>query len=275
MKFTHIYGFLIIFISSTIVALAFVPRSTKPGCTEMCGIFSIPYPFGIEPNCFLNKWFAVECIKSKPYVSALENLPLLGVDLNEQMLLVSPVSNSIQNLNVDLTDTPFLFSKSHNKFIVEGCGKAVISSLGNELTGCSTICSQQSVKSSRRNSCYGINCCQTNIPYYLKTYNVNVFRNDSSLSAFLVADNSYVDDLLSGKIGVVDNSSISIVLRWTLSENDFSKASCGYNFTSHELHTGDNTSVITTKCSCRSELEEGNPYLSGECQGTFFFSVLV
>ncbi|KAL8246528.1 hypothetical protein R6Q59_007744 [Mikania micrantha] len=271
MKLPHMF-ILIIFISLTMAEATSVPSKAKPGCRDMCGNVNIPYPFGIGPNCYLNKWYAVDCNSSKPYLSALKNLQLLSVDLNEQMVLVNvsmmsdcqaPVWNSSQIVN--LGDTPFLFSKSHNKFIVEGCGAANISTGGNVLTGCSTICSQQSVNF-KKNSCYGINCCQTNIPYYLEDYSVNVMRNKSCLSAFLVADNSYVDDLFSGQSVAGDSSSIPVVLRWTLSDNDFSEVGCGYNFTRHELLQDIGTSFNTWKCSCQSELEEGNPYLSGGCK---------
>ncbi|KAL8227031.1 hypothetical protein R6Q57_016863, partial [Mikania cordata] len=116
---------------------------------------------------------------------------------------------------VNLGDTLFLFSKSHNKFIIEGCGTANISTGGNVLTGCSTICSQQSV-SFKKTSCYGINCCQTNIRYYLENYSVNVMSNKLCHSAFLVvADNSYVYDMFSGQSIAGDGSSIPVVLRWT------------------------------------------------------------
>ncbi|PWA47235.1 wall-associated receptor kinase, galacturonan-binding domain-containing protein [Artemisia annua] len=250
-----------------------VPRYTKPGCTQMCGNISIPYPFGIEPNCYLNKWYAVNCTSSKPYLSSLKNLPLLRIDLYEQMVLVnvrrssdcqSPGSNSSRVMNVDLgdTNTPFLFSKSHNKFIVEGCGKATISSGGNVLMECTTTCSQQSLTARVKN-------CETHILYYLKTYSVNLTSSgtqtgyNSCLSAFLAAGESYI-----GQSVDMNTSLVPVVLRWTL-PNDFSEASCGYNFTRHELHTNDSSSVNTAKCSCWSELDEGNPYISGGCQGIF------
>ncbi|MFS8007703.1 hypothetical protein Hanom_Chr14g01264161 [Helianthus anomalus] len=81
---------------------------------------------------------------------------------------------------VNLADTSFLFSKLHNKFIVEGCGTAEISSHGNMLTRCSTICSQES-GSVKRSYCNWINCCQTSIPYYMDMYKT---RSSSSFSLF-------------------------------------------------------------------------------------------
>ncbi|KAI3723174.1 hypothetical protein L2E82_34585 [Cichorium intybus] len=271
---------LIIFISLAMAETALVPSYVKPGCTEMCGNVSIPYPFGIGPNCSLNKWYNVDCNSSSPYLSALKNLSLLGVDLDEQMVLVNvtmtpgcqkPLLTSSEILNVDLGDSPFLFSKSHNKFIVKGCGSAVVLSHGTVLTGCSTLCLHHSVNYIKK-SCSGINCCQTEVPYYLKTYTVNVTNSDrqtdnkSCLSAFMLAAQSYVDDqFFLGQSVSVDNSHVPIVLKWTLTENDINKASCGFIKT-HKLEMSNDTASSVT-CTCQSE-EEGNPYLSGGCQVT-------
>ncbi|KAJ0467715.1 putative protein kinase RLK-Pelle-WAK family [Helianthus annuus] len=268
MKLPHIILLLTIFISSLPMA-APAPSYSKPGCTDTCGNITVPYPFGMGPNCFLNKWYAVDCINSsKPFLSALNNLPLLAVDLTQQMVLVTlPMTSACNTTQIlNLAHTPFLFSKLHNKFIVQGCGTGEILSDGNMHTGCSTICSQES-GSVNRSYCDGINCCQTSIPYYMDMYSVNVTASgESCVSAFLVADNSYVDELFSGRFVAADDSLIAVVLRWTLSDSEFSEAGCGYNFSRHELKKGSDRSVNTVKCSCESELEEGNPYLSGGCK---------
>ncbi|KAJ0456713.1 putative protein kinase RLK-Pelle-WAK family [Helianthus annuus] len=230
------YYVLIIFFSITTATTKLVPRYAKPGCNEKCGNLTIPYPFGIGPNCFLNRWYAVNCKSSKPYLSALKQLPLLGVNLYEQVVLVNiPVRsycqahtwNSSQILN--LGDSPFLFSKFNNKFFFEGCGTVAVSSGGNAVTGCSVIRCEPHERLNR-SSCdeMGTNCCQTNVPYYLKNYSMNVTSNQSCVSAFLVAD-----------VG-----------------------------TTLELKMGLHTSVFTGKCSCPYEFNEGNPYLSGECKVT-------
>ncbi|KAF5768266.1 putative flavanone 3-dioxygenase [Helianthus annuus] len=268
MKLPHIILLLTIFISSIPMA-APAPSYSKPGCTDTCGNITLPYPFGMGPNCFLNKWYAVDCINSsKPFLSALNNLPLLAVDLTQQMVLVNlPMTSACNTTQIlNLAHTPFLFSKLHNRFIVQGCGTGEILSDGNMHTGCSTICSQE-CGSVNRSYCDGINCCQTSIPYYMDMYSVNVTASgESCVSAFLVADNSYVDELFSGRFVAGNGSLIAVVLRWTLSDNEFSEAGCGYNFSRHELKKGSDRSVNTVKCSCESELEEGNPYLSGGCK---------
>ncbi|MFS8018891.1 hypothetical protein Hanom_Chr15g01397431 [Helianthus anomalus] len=219
MMLPHTLYVLIFFISSITADTDVVPGYAKPGCNETSGNLRIPYPFGIGPNCFLNGWYAVDCVSSKPYLSSLKHLPLLGIDLNKQMVLVNvsltskcqdSVWNSTQILN--LGDSPFLFSMIHNKFTIQGCGTAATSSHGNDITGI--------------DNCYGIHCCRAKVPYYLEALIVNVSSNKSCLSAFLVADNSYVRDLFSRQSYDGDVSSIPTVLRWwTLTNNDYSKAS--------------------------------------------------
>ncbi|KAI3704271.1 hypothetical protein L1987_74487 [Smallanthus sonchifolius] len=125
------------------------------------------------------------------------------------------------------------------------------------------MCSQRNLKI---DNCYGVNCCRDKLRYYVDNFIVNVTNNRSCLSAFLVADNSYVRNLISGQSFDGKVSSIPIVLRWRLAHDDFSEASCTYNFSRHELQIGENTSLHTWKCNCQHEIEEGNPYLAGGCK---------
>ncbi|MFS8018877.1 hypothetical protein Hanom_Chr15g01397291 [Helianthus anomalus] len=41
--------------------------------------------------------------------------------------------NSSQALSIDLGRSPFMFSKSHNKFVFEGCGNAVMMDPGGKV----------------------------------------------------------------------------------------------------------------------------------------------
>ena len=37
------------------------PPIAKPNCRGSCGHLQIPYPFGIGPDCYLDKWFEIVC----------------------------------------------------------------------------------------------------------------------------------------------------------------------------------------------------------------------
>ncbi|GKF96973.1 wall-associated kinase family protein, partial [Tanacetum coccineum] len=134
----HHFLLLVILLSLTTTSVA-VPKYAKTECKDTCGNVSIPFPFGIGGNCSVNKWYTIECNSSKPYLSEvvsvdLENqmvhLEVVSVDLENQTVTVNmpaAISNcSSQTMSVDLGTTPFMYSKSQNKFFAQGCGHAVM-----------------------------------------------------------------------------------------------------------------------------------------------------
>ncbi|PWA59187.1 wall-associated kinase family protein [Artemisia annua] len=144
MKLLQAYHILLVtFLSLTATSIAAL-NFAKPGCNDTCGKVRIPYPFGIGANCSVNKWYTIDCNSSTPYLSAL-NLEVVGVDLENQTISVNMQKLSAcsqTTKSMDLASSPFLYSKSHNKFVVEGCDNGVIlGDHGSVLTGCSTACS--------------------------------------------------------------------------------------------------------------------------------------
>ncbi|KAD7478385.1 hypothetical protein E3N88_01521 [Mikania micrantha] len=252
-----------------------VPKHSKPGCKDTCGNIRVPYPFGIGAKCSVNPWYIVDCNSSKPYLSAaLNHLEILSVNLEDQTVTVnmpkiSDCTNGSQIKSIDLGRSPFLYSKSHNNFVVEGCGNAVMMNHGSTLTGCSASCDNVTV--GNENTCLGFSCCQTTIPYYLKSYTMNLTRLDRQAggyggcrSAFLADKNSSDDPFV-----VRDGSFVPVSLLWTLSDHDKHKVTCCDALNGGlVVDTGNGTTLITWKCSHDSRPSEGSPYLIDGCQDT-------
>ncbi|KAJ0659793.1 putative wall-associated receptor kinase [Helianthus annuus] len=267
--------FILLFLSLTPAIAKYV----KTGCSDKCGNVRIPYPFGIGAECSVNQWYTVDCKNSSPYLSKLNHLEVLGISLKNQTVTVSmprisdchnPFRNSSLITSFDLDGSPFLFSKSHNKFVFEGCGSAAMMNNGSVVTGCSSACPNVTV--SYGNNCFGIGCCQTAISHYLKSYKVNLTglerqgKDGGCGSAFLVEDETlYEQGRFSDKFNFKKNIPVSLL--WTLKDSDL--VSCCYD-ESPETRTVkmfNGNSLDTLKCNYYSESSlEVNPYLTDGCK---------
>ncbi|KAL8193853.1 hypothetical protein R6Q57_026095 [Mikania cordata] len=267
---------LLIFLSLTSTA---VSKYAKTGCNDTCGNVTIPYPFGIGADCSINPWYTVDCNSTTPYLTALDHLELLRVDLDNQTVIVSthtptisncqnPVQNSSQITSINLHSTPFLFCSYHNRFVFDGCGNAVMMDNGSVLTGCSTSCRNETV-TERNNDCYGFGCCQTTIPHYIRSYGINIMGSGGDGAcgyAFLVDDDSYLLGSFSVQSVASRNASVPMSLMWTLPHSN--ALNCCREAADHmnmELDTGNGNSVESQKCS-RHIGYKGNPYLSDGCE---------
>ncbi|KAJ9541448.1 hypothetical protein OSB04_027954 [Centaurea solstitialis] len=279
MKLFQAYYLLILL--SLITTSKAASRYSKPGCKDTCGKVQIPYPFGIGANCSVNKWYTVDCNSSIPYLPALRHLEVMNVSLENQTVTVnaptiSDCRNQVQNRSLDLSSSPFYFSRLSNRFVLKGCGNAMIMDHGIVVAGCSTSCTNSTWPET--SNCFGIRCCQTAIPYYLQSYNMNVTelgrqlgRDEVCGSAFLVDKKAYDEGSFSNQsiIGADNKASVPISLRWTLTESDINEQSCcepGGYFTSLTLDLGNGNSVDSSRCY-REMIYEGNPFLPFGCNG--------
>ncbi|KAL4578546.1 hypothetical protein LXL04_014670 [Taraxacum kok-saghyz] len=145
-------------------------RTSKKGCNDTCGGVSIPYPFGIGINCSENEWYNVDCNSSTPYLSPLNNMEILVVELPYYVTLNFSMTfdcqNQVKNSSLVLSSqSPYFISGEYNSLFVEGCGiYADVSNNGDILAGCSTICRNDTVI--ERNNCFGVGCCQAIISAY-------------------------------------------------------------------------------------------------------------
>ncbi|MFS8008481.1 putative wall-associated receptor kinase [Helianthus anomalus] len=181
--------------------------------------------------------------------------------------------DSSEILGVDLGSSPFLFSKSHNRFVFEGCGYAVMMhNYMSVISTCLTNCINDTVSDrndtlSDTNNCIGFSCCQTTIPHHLKSYNVRLRILESKVeakacgSAFLV-DIALFDLKRFPDPFVVKNTSfIPVSLVWTLASSD--QITCCNNRTRiiRKVDVFDSTPVDTWLC----DASRGTPYLVDGC----------
>ncbi|KAJ0840112.1 putative protein kinase RLK-Pelle-WAK family [Helianthus annuus] len=254
----------------------------KKGCSDRCGNVFIPYPFGIGAGCAINSWYMVDCKNLTPYLSVLNNhLKVLRVDLEDQTVTVSmpsifycqkPFVNSSHTVSIDLGRSPFLFSKSHNNFVFEGCGVAIMRmDNGSVVTGCSTAC--VNVTLGDRNNCFGNGCCHTKIPHYLKSYSINITgleEEDGGCtgSAFLVARSSpYEEGRFSDELAFKNRSVMPISLLWTLTDSDQVTCCDYFDLERVKVDLFSGTPLDTWKCNdYYSSSPKKNPYLIDGCK---------
>ncbi|TXG53818.1 hypothetical protein EZV62_019074 [Acer yangbiense] len=266
--------FQIIFLSLLINVLAKISLPiSKPNCPSSCGNVSIPFPFGIGSNCYLNDSFAVDCKSDhhKPFLRSI-NLEVLNITLPDFGILVNhPVLNScLSNESTLLENTPFLFS-DRNRFVSVACDNfAIMSSNNSSLCGCLSICDGS--QTFEMGNCFGVKCCQTTIPTKLKSYKAsyNILNNNSQGEnqqkckyAFLVDR-----DLFSTSVSAEDVANIKQVpvqLNWNIQESSFDldekNKSQDYQSSTHCKAFNDGS----VHCVC-IEGYGGNPYLPDGCQ---------
>ena len=105
-------------------------NSSCSGAAAVCGNVTIPYPFGIEPGCYIDDWFAIDCNytlgSSRPFLRSFD-LEVLDISLEGTPRINYPMSwtcpNGLRSAkhNMSLASSPFVFSKLRNIFVAMGC----------------------------------------------------------------------------------------------------------------------------------------------------------
>ncbi|XP_018438756.2 wall-associated receptor kinase-like 4 [Raphanus sativus] len=184
---TETQNLLCVIILVTSLFIDGVSSSRKPPdpCNRVCGGLSIPFPFGIGKDCYLNPWYEVVCDSSSvPFLSRI-NRELVNIYLPDDHQYYSygvvhikgPVTSSGCStrasqpltpppLNVAGQGSPYFFTDK-NQLAAVGCNaKAVMTDIKSQIIGCGSSCNERNSSSQqvRNRICNGDKCCQTRIP---------------------------------------------------------------------------------------------------------------
>ncbi|XP_034681012.1 wall-associated receptor kinase-like 1 [Vitis riparia] len=260
----------------------------KPGCQEWCGDVDIPYPFGIgSAGCYFDEWFEVTCNNStdppKPFLKGV-NLEVLNVSLHGTVRVNNPVLLSQNCSGKPSNDTqwweggPFSFSNTYTRFTAVGCSAmAYFMQDDTVIGGCMTLCKKDVATAAKNASCYGLECCQTQVPPGLLSFtaNLDTFPEGSADEqepckyAFMVDQQWFISNVPDPHT-MKDMEYVPAVLDWRIynatcdastSNLNTSTSFCGENTI---CSTDTQTSSLT--CSC-PPVYVGNPYLPQGCEG--------
>ncbi|KAK8478249.1 hypothetical protein V6N11_037083 [Hibiscus sabdariffa] len=273
-------------------------------CQRSCGDIRIDYPFGIGEGCF-KQGFEITCNNSygppKPFLQIGDDrheVVDISVAHNQVRVRITVVSTKgfyqngtavTSDATIDLTDTPFVFNSTANKFTLTGCNSFGSIALGGNIqTGCLSLC-DDNLTGVADGSCSGRGCCQISIygvkiiviaiqSLYNHSMTMYVF-NESHVSnshdcgyGFVADQESYtfeVSDLDRCSSSKMENA--SVVLDWVIGNETCEVA--GKSRDSYACKGLNNDCVgygsgsigPSYRCSCKQGYE-GNPYLSSGCR---------
>ncbi|KAJ8755426.1 hypothetical protein K2173_019224 [Erythroxylum novogranatense] len=268
--------------------LAVSARFTEPECQEFCGYVAIPFPFGIGVGCYMNENFAVTCDNSfnppKPFLNRT-GMELLGVSMSGVVQVNNPVISASCNnstslsspTGVDLSGSPFIYSSTYNRFTAMGCDNYARLRQNNDLLvgGCLSFCNG----TQKNEGCYGLNCCQTTIPPYLKSYDAimtNIIRQTTSCAsnhtAFMV-DKNWFDTSTSIDI-LPQMTKVPAVLEWGAVQGRCGSTETSSVFCSTDGYCWRQLS-LSHLCICKGLNSNSNDnsdansisYVRGSCEG--------
>ena len=268
-------------------------NSSCIGAAAVCGNVTIPYPFGIEPGCYIDDWFAIDCNKTlgspTPFLRRL-HLEVLDISLEGILRVNYPMSwwcpetktknENVSIASVSLASSPFFFSKSRNIFIAMGCGNLAYlrSSDSFIIGGCMSVCVKDIMRINI-SSCDGIDCCKSTIPADLDGFSAGIwykygdFKSAEDCNYGSLVDQKWFEENLTNHFEVKKvkkMSQVPVVLNWEINES-LSSLVMRTNSSHSTCRPANGSSLLgnmstTFKCTCNSGFK-GNPYLVDGCQG--------
>ena len=263
----------------------------KPNCNSRCGNLEIPYPFGIGPDCYMDKSFEVVCngtgSSAKAFLTSIHKEVLQinstsyssGSTVQVQMPIIysKGCRSSGSDAALNISGSPFNFSYSYNTFISVGCDNfATITGLGPVVFGCKSHCNKREID--ERTRCSGFNCCESSyFPPNMQEFQVEfrsineskAIEEDACKYAFLV-DQNWLESNKSDPSSVQYWETVPIVLRWAISKRINNSRDMFESLKKrHDVRcsfSDEDEDFDSFTCDCAYGYQ-GNPYLPSGCQG--------
>jgi len=287
-KLVSLFSFLLLMLMFQPASARAPAGLAKPNCSDHCGNISIPYPFGIGKDCYMEESFDVECNEtSNPPRAILRSIKmeLVNFTIGRGAVVKGPViSRSVESLGrqevlpLNLEGTPF--TPYYNYFIAVGCNTRASLWTKNgstEHVGCDSICSNGSSISNiqlENGACSGKDCCQgmywpPSLQVFNSTFELIEGKQGSDgrkVLAFL-ADMNWFDSKMKNPQEINKlPSTVPMSLGWILNNNSWTYNKDTMDDNCYVMQINSTTNMTAGRCSC-SEGYEGNPYL--QCRGNF------
>ncbi|OEL29527.1 Wall-associated receptor kinase 2 [Dichanthelium oligosanthes] len=262
-------------------------------CTTSCGNISIPYPFGVEPDCYHGPGFNLTCRNGSDGHGPPElflgdgTVQVLDISVEDSTVRINstgvqfPFGGSGATTNrtwgFGLPEGgPYFLSESTNMLEAIGCNiqVSILGGTNNSLvSSCTAICPaiNPSAEVIGNGSCTtGIGCCQASIvlgyPFYTIQMKCLADMPDSLILAAYIVDQSFdVSDMMM--FGEEAPKALPATLDWIISNS-----TCPANKTAPECRSThsycQNSSSLVHDgylCQC-SKGYEGNPYVRRGCK---------
>ncbi|KAM4078269.1 hypothetical protein ACB094_09G024300 [Castanea mollissima] len=260
----------------------------KPDCNSSCGNLEIPYPFGIGPDCYMDKLFEVVCngtgSSAKAFLTSIEkevlqiniSYPTPTVQVQMPIIYSDGCRRSGSGAALDISGSPFNFSFDDNTFISVGCNNfATITGLGPVVFGCKSHCNKSQIVEGTR--CSGFNCCQSS--YFpinqqefhveFRSINESKVRDEKACKYAFLVDQNWLESNKPDPSSVQYWETIPVVLEWAISMrtnvslNMFKSLKKRRDVWCSFSDEAKDFSSFT--CECNNGYD-GNPYLPRGCQ---------
>ncbi|KAG6512244.1 hypothetical protein ZIOFF_030341 [Zingiber officinale] len=286
-----------------------ISAAVESTCTRRCGDVDIPFPFGIEQDCFLSR-FHVVCNSSKLYYGDIQILNIYPDASRATRLQKVPLVHPQDNNNstgvhisseMDLTGSPFRFSEYRNNFAAVGCNvvaffnTSTLDAFVDTRYGrsCAALCNDAANYIDVINgSCSGADgCCQIgDIPWGMQQFTSYIIldfagfsgspsQNSSCLFSTLVDRYSFnaSSDLRGCDLYELYQGQFPVAVDWSISNASCEDAKLNpTTYACRSRNSYCNDPFPGYSCSCNYAYE-GNPYIEDGCSGAniFIFTIQI